>query len=58
LSPQELTTSELRERMESEAGRREFVRSPTGGGDTTVTVNHDYLCDDITGCACDNRQVT
>jgi len=57
LLSQELTTNELRERIDSDLGRRQFVRDSTGG-DTTITVSHDNRCDDVTGCACNNQQVT
>jgi len=54
---QQLTTSQLRQRIDSDVQQRQFVRSSTGG-DTTITVSDINWCHDVTGCACNNQQVT
>jgi len=54
---QQLTTSELRERISSDVSQRQFVHSSTDG-DTTITVSDTSRCDDVTGCACGNDQAS
>ena len=53
---QQLTTSELRERIDSDVAQRQFVHS-SQDGDTTITVSARSRCDDVTGCDCNNEQV-